>query len=163
MIFLFLLPLAVNDILALFIVLIMFGLPTVLVLIIWLKIIFTIWGYTCISISKDNIEIKYQIFGFNCFKSLPILESDIYKLELVDKHVYDTVKNQQQHLARLSIFAGISNYELNNFMPIKIESWPLIVKPSLTLPEIYWLAEEVSEYLDLPIQGNNNSMESDNL
>ena len=132
MIFLFLLPLAVNDILALFIVLIMFGLPTVLVLIIWLKIIFTIWGYTCISISKDNIEIKYQIFGFNCFKSLPILESDIYKLELVD-------------------------------MPIKIESWPLIVKPSLTLPEIYWLAEEVSEYLDLPIQGNNNSMESDNL
>ena len=141
----------------------MFGLPTVLVLIIWLKIIFTIWGYTCISISKDNIEIKYQIFGFNCFKSLPILESDIYKLELVDKHVYDTVKNQQQHLARLSIFAGISNYELNNFMPIKIESWPLIVKPSLTLPEIYWLAEEVSEYLDLPIQGNNNSMESDNL
>lgn len=153
----------VDSISYLAIALIIFGLPTALVLIIWRKIIFNSFGYTCLSINQNTIKVKYKIFGLTVFKSDPILKSDICKLEIVDEHIYDKAKKQQRHLAQLTISADIGSYELKNFLSEKREFGLFRIQPPVfSLPEINWLAKELSHYLNLPVLRNNISTESDN-
>ncbi len=149
-----------SDLLSITISLIFFGLPVSLILNEWRKIIFNFCGYTCISINKNNVQIKYQILGLNFLKSRPIPNSDIYKLELIDEHIYERFEN---HLAKLTIYAGINNYELKNFLPVKIRYRSLKIQPLMfTLPEIYWLAQELSDYLELPLLRNSISIDNYN-
>ena len=128
----------------------------------WRKTIFTIWGYTCISINKKNIQIKYRVFDLNFFTSQPISNSDIYKLELIDENIYDKDKQQGKDLARLTIYSNVGSYELKNIPPVRKGFSELKVQPPIfTLPEIYWLAKELSDYFGLPVLRNITSIESD--
>lgn len=118
----------------------------------WRKISFAYSGFTCLSINKDIIQKIYQIFGLRCFKSPPIPIRDIYKLEIVDRMVDDNSKKQQRQLVRLIILAGRDTYELANFRPDKKKFLRLeIQQPIFTASEIYWLAKELSDFLNLPI------------
>jgi serine/threonine protein kinase len=151
-----------NGIFVLIECLIFLGPILVFMLYAWREIIFTGYVYTCISINRNNVQIKYQISGLNCFKSRPISNSDIYKLELVDEHIYDKATQQQRHLAQLTITAGIGNYELKNIQPKRTIFELLKIKPLIfTLAETYWLAKELSDFLNLPISRDSVQKEGD--
>ncbi len=119
---------------------------------VWRKILFTWLGYTYLSINKYKIQRTYKTFYFRCFMSRPIPTSDIYKLEIVDRTVDENSKIQQKNLVRLIISAGIGTYELANFRSDKKRFWQLKIQPPIfTSYEIYWLAKELSDFLNLPI------------
>ncbi|MGB6296075.1 MAG: serine/threonine-protein kinase [Rivularia sp. (in: cyanobacteria)] len=118
---------------------------------VWRKILFAWFGHTYLSINKDKIQKIYNIFGLRCFKSRPIPISDISKLEIVDRVVYDNYKNQQKQLVRLIILAGRGTHELANFRLDKTFLQLKIQQPIFTASEIYWLAKELSDFLNLPI------------
>jgi serine/threonine protein kinase len=118
---------------------------------VWRKILFAWFGHTYLSINKDKIQKIYNIFGLRCFKSRPIPISDISKLEIVDRVVYDNYKNQQKQLVRLIILAGRGTHELANFRSNKAFLQLKIQQPIFTASEIYWLAKELSDFLNLPI------------
>lgn len=122
---------------------------------VWRQILFAWFGYTYLSINKDKVQTIYNIFGLKCFKSRPIPISDISKLEIFDRVVYENYKNQQKQLVRLIILAGRGTHELTNvrlnkrFLQLKIQ------QPIFTASEIYWLAKELSDFLNLPINRNS--------
>ncbi|MDY6899232.1 MAG: serine/threonine-protein kinase [Cyanobacteriota bacterium] len=119
---------------------------------VWRKILFTCLGHTYLSINKDKIQRTYKTFYLRYSKSRPIPTSDIYKLEIVDRMLDDNSNKKQKHLVRLIISAGIGTYELANFRPEKKRFWQLKIQPPIfTSYEIYWLAKELSDFLNLPI------------
>ena len=119
---------------------------------IWRKIIFTIFGYTCLLINQNTIQWRYEIFGLKCFKSRPISRSGIYKLEIVDRTIDNDYKQEPKHLVELIVATATSSYELTNFASNKGKFWQFKIQtPTFTSPEIDWLAQELSDFLDLPI------------
>ena len=152
---------AAEELSELVLYLIIFGLPTVPIFMIWRNIIFSGCVYTCISVNPNYVQIKYQIFGLTFFKFRPISKSNIYRL-VVDITISDNPKKQQKYLARLIISAMIGNYELKHFLSEQTAFGSLKIQPpDFTLPEIYWLAKELSDYFGLPVLRNITSIESD--
>jgi len=129
----------------------------------WRSILLICYGYTCLYIDRSKIQRRYEIFGLKCYKSRPISTSDIYKLQIVDRTIGDDSTKQQKHLTRLIISSNLDNYELANFLPEKRKFWQFKIKPPVfTLPEINWLAKELSDFLELPVIRNNMSTERNN-
>jgi len=112
-----------------------------------LNSVFKVFGYIILYINQDKIELLYEIFGIK-FREQPVSHrSDICKLEVVGRTLY----NNTEIPPRLIIWAGKRHYELGKiFFPVKVNN-SSIDKEYLTSPEIDWLAQELSDFLDLPI------------
>ncbi|MDY6896724.1 MAG: serine/threonine protein kinase, partial [Cyanobacteriota bacterium] len=115
-----------------------------------LNCVFKVFGYIILHINQDKIEVLYKIFGIK-FREQPVSHrSDICKLEVVGRTLY----NNNEIPPRLIIWAGKRNYELGKIIfPVKVNSSSL-EKEYLTPPEIDWLAQELSDFLKLPISSD---------
>ena len=99
------------------------------------RLISALFIYTRLHINQEKIKITHEIFGI--FYSIPLFRSisDISKLEAVVGRTYKTSNGNAKVLPRLIIWAGNSNYELGTINP----------------KEIDWLAQELSDFLDIPV------------
>ena len=99
------------------------------------KALFRVFGCSITCISQNKIKLTYKLFGIK-FRRKPISDiSDINKLEIIGRRMYADGKSHKENPPRLIIWVGKNSYELE----------------SITLPEIDWLAQELSDFLDIPI------------
>jgi hypothetical protein len=103
------------------------------------KILFALFGRVRLHINQQQISLTYELFEFK-FGSRSAPKQGISKLELV----YSSVGNPQT----IAIWAGTQEYLLGS--PTRYEDAYQVDR--LTVPELDWLAHELSEWLRLPIQ-----------
>ncbi|AFY52911.1 serine/threonine protein kinase [Rivularia sp. PCC 7116] len=113
--------------------------------------LFQTFGYIIFHISQDKVKLFYQIFGIP-FRIKPISSrSDINKLEVVGRTIDKTVKGNPEIPPKLIVWAGKNKYELGKIASSATIDNSSSRKEYLTAPEIDWLAQELSDFLDLPI------------
>ncbi len=117
----------------------------------WKQILFTIFGLTRIYINQEKIKITYELFGSKLSKPDSSPRNDICKLEIVGRTTHENTIGKYEIPARLIIWAGTRNHELGTFLLDKGCTGLKIDPKFLTSPEIDWLAQELSDFLDLPI------------
>ncbi|MEA5597967.1 serine/threonine-protein kinase [Rivularia sp. UHCC 0363] len=117
----------------------------------WLQIIFTLFGCIRLGINQEKMQITYELFGLK-YRPRFIQKSDICKLEIVGRTIDKSKKGQPEIPSRLIIWTGTRSYELGTFLLDGKWYGGINLFPQyLSLPEIDWLAEELSDYLELPI------------
>ena len=116
----------------------------------WSNILFSIFGFTRLYINQENIQIVYEMLGF---KYIPSLSSrnDVCKLEIVSTTINTNPMGSLEIPPRLTIWMGKRSYQLGTvILDTKFDELKMYPK-ILTSPEVDWLAQELSDYLDLPI------------
>ncbi|MBV6624030.1 MAG: serine/threonine protein kinase [Rivularia sp. (in: Bacteria)] len=109
-----------------------------------------LFSYARLCINQEKIKITYELFGIKFNIQPSSRRNYICKLEVVSRKIEKSINGNQEIQPRLLIWAGRLCYELGNLSPIEkyISSSD---KQYLTSPEIDWLAQELSDFLDLPI------------
>lgn len=107
--------------------------------------------YTRLYINKDIIGLNYELFNFKYSKPSPSSSSNISKLEVIERIIDTTAKGSPEIPPRLIIWSKEHKYELGKiYSSINFNS-SFLENKNLTLPEIDWLAQELSSFLNLPI------------
>ena len=122
----------------------------------WLQILFNLFGYTRLCIDT-NIQISYELFGFK-YIPFPSPKNTICKLELLDRRIEQDSIGNQEIPARLIIWAGRRNYELGSYALDRGYFGLKMYPEFLTSPEIDWLAQELSYFIELPISRDSVSI-----
>ncbi len=122
-----------------------------------LNSLFNMFGQTILHINRDKITLTYSLFGIKYSKPSPSSISDISKLEIVGRTIDKRIKGHPEIPPRLVIWAGKLNYELGKMTSIITHLGT--ERKYLTPPEIDWLAQELSDFLELPIDRDNVSIE----
>lgn len=107
-----------------------------------LEVLFSLFGKSVLNVNEQEISLIYKLFGFKLsfrpgmstliaskYNSRPLPRQEIDKLELM----YLAEGNPWA----IVIWAGMQEYQFGHY---------------LTEPEIEWLAAELSDWLNLPIQ-----------
>ena len=112
--------------------------------IIW-RILFALFGKVRLRITQSEIFLTSEIFGFRCLPSLSAARQNITKIELTRPRVsyksYDYAWSSGRNGAitpQINIWAGTKKFTLGE-------------RGNLTVPEIDWLARDLSDWLNLPI------------
>jgi serine/threonine protein kinase len=105
------------------------------------------YGQLKLTITRRQIVLRYQILGITYYwQSAAAQPADISQIELTSEH-RDYLPGQQGHLskipAQINIWTGIHQFELGK---------------NLMKPELAWLAQEISIWLNLPITKNNSTL-----
>jgi serine/threonine protein kinase len=118
-----------------------------IVALIWVRRIYRLFAKTQLSIDESKIYLTLGWLGFKKTYSSP--RQDIIKLD----RLYYTIKMRGFPVfSRLYLWVGNQRYSLGAFNPrIGKESYS-DEKQLLTQLELDWLAVELSDWLDLPIQ-----------
>ncbi|MCF4966753.1 serine/threonine protein kinase [Nostoc sp. CMAA1605] len=104
-------------------------------------IISHLFGYTRLRIDHQEIMFYDELFGFQHHRSSPSRKTSINKLVYIQKYwTRDREGNRTEVPAKLEIWAGVRKYELGVNSIIEWEA------------ELKWLAQEISDWLDMPIQ-----------
>ncbi|BAY86718.1 serine/threonine protein kinase [Calothrix parasitica NIES-267] len=120
--------------------------------------LFKMFGQTILYINQDKIALTYSLFGIKYSRPSPSSSHDINELEIVGRTIDKTKKGNPEIPPRLVIWAGERNYELGGITCL-ITNWG--TEPEhLTPPEIDWLAQELSDFLKLPISNDTVSFKS---
>lgn len=97
--------------------------------------LFSLWGQIDLLIDQKQIRQTYRLFGLKSDCAKPRPRRDIHRLERIEKiHKRDSDGDQIEVPASLTIWSGNQEYKLE-----------------LSEPELDWLAEELSDWLGLPI------------
>lgn len=104
--------------------------------------LFTVFGRICLDLDRRQIDLTYELMGFKIRRIRPSPRDSITKLVYTPKHfIKDAEGNRSQVTAQLDIWAGVKKYQLGGTEdPIESEL------------ELEWLAHELSDWLDIPIQ-----------
>ncbi len=99
--------------------------------------IFFYFGQIKLSLNRQQICLTYKLFGFKYNHPRPAPREDITKLEFTKKAFeYDSEGAGENIKPQINIWAGRSKYRL---------------KDRLTSSELDWLANELSLWLEIPI------------
>jgi hypothetical protein len=107
----------------------------------WLtwKILFTLLGKVRLRITQSEITQSFEILGLRCLPPLTAVRQNIAKVELTRlSYKTDSEGNRVAVPAQINIWAGIKKF-------------PLGGEDTLTAPELEWLAQDLSNWLKLPI------------
>ncbi|HAZ48879.1 MAG TPA: serine/threonine protein kinase [Cyanobacteria bacterium UBA11369] len=104
-----------------------------------IKFILFIFRQFCLRIDYDKIYFINEMFGFKWNRFRPASKRNISKLEIINGFGSDEVGNVGWRPTQLIIWAGKQKYELD---------WKVRLNDS----EIKWLASELSDWLELPIE-----------
>jgi hypothetical protein len=105
---------------------------------IW-SILFTLLGKVRLRITQSEIFIRSEILGLRCFPSLTAARENITKIELCPlSYNRDSEGGNVAVPPQINIWAGTKKFSLGG-------------GDSLTPPELDWLAQELSYWLNLPI------------
>ena len=140
---------------------------------IW-NILFTLLGKVRLRITQSEITLSSEIFGLRCLPSLRAARQTIAKLELTRFSYKKDSKGYSVVPPQINIWAGTKKFTLGGGVRTvpKVDwlaevdwlgevDWLARRKPSslpcppsrnsLTAPELDWLAQELSNWLNLPI------------
>jgi serine/threonine protein kinase/Tfp pilus assembly protein PilF len=101
------------------------------------RILFGVFGKMRFRIDRKQISLIYELFGIQRHSPLPSSRNNISRIKQIQK---DYKTNPY-----LVIWAGKKKYELSSNPHF-----------SVTTPETSWLAEEISNWLDLPVAEHQN-------
>jgi serine/threonine protein kinase len=105
---------------------------------IW-SILFTLLGKVRLRITQSEIFIRSEILGLRCFPSLTAARENITKIELCPlSYNRDSEGGNVAVPPQINIWAGTKKFSLGG-------------GDSLTPPELDWLAQELSNWLNFPI------------
>lgn len=101
------------------------------------KVFLGVFGKMRFRLDRKQISLIYELFGIQRHSPLPSLRKNIQRIE--------QIQTDYKAIRYLAIWAGKNKYELsaNPHFP-------------LTTPEVYWLAEEISNLLNLPVAENSS-------
>jgi hypothetical protein len=102
-------------------------------------VLFGVWGRVRLTLDAQQIRQDYEIFGFKRSIPPPSLRQDISKLEITQPYFKkDSDGDLTEVKPQLVIWAGTRKYGYFG-------------SEMLTQPELDWLAQELSLWLNLPI------------
>jgi hypothetical protein len=105
---------------------------------IW-KILFTLLGKVRLRITQSEITLSWEILGKRCLPSLSAARQNIAKVELTRlSYKKDSDGDRVAVPPQINIWAGTKKF-------------PLGGEDTLTAPELEWLAQDLSNWLKLPI------------
>jgi serine/threonine protein kinase len=105
--------------------------------------IFNLFKSIILRIDQDKISIHYDLFGYDIYFHPPAYRNDICLLQRIRKYVHKSSKNSSslEIKAQIIIWAGTDkNFIIGNNNDLVSE------------PELNWLAQELSEWLNMPIR-----------
>jgi serine/threonine protein kinase len=101
------------------------------------QVLFPLFGKTYLIINQNTISLTQEIFNFCYSITKPAPRDEIYRLVFTPKHyAKDSDGDRTEVLAKLIIYAGRNEYKLERIT---------------TEEELQWLAQELSEWLGIPI------------
>jgi hypothetical protein len=102
--------------------------------------LFGLFGRIRLRLDADYIRQDYEIFGFSYAYPKPSLRGDVTKLELIPAYfTKDSDGDRKEVKPQLLIWAGTQKYGFFG-------------AGTLDAPELNWLAQELSQWLDLPVE-----------
>ena len=102
-------------------------------------ILFALFGRIRLRVNQQQISLTYELFKFKYNRPRPARSQDISKLERTKiSFMRDSDNELYEVKPRLNIWAGIHKYELGG-------------NGLLTEPELDWLADELGNWLEMPI------------
>jgi serine/threonine protein kinase len=116
-----------------------FNVYFIITTIVFFYISLCIYGRKILCLNRRGISLKYELFEIALYHPLPSRRQDIIRLERT-KDIY----NQPY----LTIWAGTRAYKLFTVSPSSLYGFYLF---PLSTPELDWIAEEISDWLGLPI------------
>ncbi|MBE9214051.1 serine/threonine protein kinase [Plectonema cf. radiosum LEGE 06105] len=107
----------------------------------WKSWLFTLFGTTRLRINRKTISLSYEIFGLKFKKPSPSAREHIIKLEYINSYIKDTknsgnLTRKNEVPPAIIIWAGNKKYQLTG----------------ITETELDWLINELSDWLELPVQ-----------
>lgn len=112
------------------------------------SIIFTICGSTKLRISPEQISLTYECLGLKLQRPKPTARHNIAELNL---NRIASAGSSQTNKATLTIWADKKAFKIRG-TPGNTKSTSLN-SHNLSVDELSWLANELSEWLDMPIRG----------
>jgi serine/threonine protein kinase len=101
--------------------------------------VFTLFGATRLLITPSQISLSSELLGRRIWCHKIADRQSIIKLELRSSYHEPSGRGENRFVPpRINVWAGIKNFEL-------------VGGPHLTLPELDWIAHELSHWLDLPV------------
>jgi serine/threonine protein kinase len=105
----------------------------------WLNLIYSLFGHCRLKITLTQIQLTHYVFGV-CFHSRSSPREEVIKLERVNPYIKVVESAEGDGRTRVEaeilIWAGTQVYHLSN----------------MTMPELDWLSQELSDWLELPIE-----------
>jgi hypothetical protein len=99
------------------------------------------FGKTSLLIRNQTIYLETRLFGFRINRHQPLSRPEIHRLVLIPEHFYrDADGDRCKNLAELQIGLGKQQIKLGPTVGLMKED------------EICWLATEISEWLDMPVE-----------
>ncbi len=112
-------------------------------------ILWGLFGQVQLSLNRQQISLTYNLFGFKHSRLRPARREDITKLEYAQKTFkYNSEGAIVAIKPRISIWVGTHKYELGNSDRSNQSGFNYDI---LTKPELEWLANELSDWLGMPI------------
>ncbi len=98
-------------------------------------------GRNRLRLNREQITFTHELFGFKFHRPRPASRESITKLVYIPRHLTkDSEGAKTQVPAQLEIWAGVQKYQLGTNTAIQSET------------ELEWLAQELSNWLNIPIQ-----------
>lgn len=108
-----------------------------------LAVLFPLFGRTNLKIDTNKIALRMALWGIKYAPTKPSFRHEIDKISYISKHSKKDSDGDRVHVpAKLVIWAGVKKYEL---------SMAGDGVSSLSERELEWLAQELSDWLGLPI------------
>jgi hypothetical protein len=112
---------------------------------IW-EILFTLLGKVRLRITQSEITRSLEILGLRCLPSLTAARQNIVKVELTRlSYKYISDGDSVAIPPQINIWAGTKKFTLGGDGGYSFTLY------TLTAPELDWLAQELSNWLNLPI------------
>lgn len=116
------------------------------------EILWSLFGQAQLSLDFDcqQISLTYKLFWFKYTYLHPARRKDITKLEYAEKNFeYNSSEGVEVAIKpQIKIWVGMHKYELGNSFPSNQDNFHY---DALTKPELEWLANELSDWLGMPI------------
>ncbi len=105
-------------------------------------VLFSLYGKTYLEINDTKINLTFELFNFRFQNPKPSPRKDIYKIEYIPRHfTKDSDGDRVEVPAQLIVYGGNKQYILGGSKGgIKNNE-----------NEIEWLAEEISQWLNIPL------------
>lgn len=101
----------------------------------------SLFGRNHLRLDREKITFTHELFGFKFHRPRPASRESITKLVYIARHLTkDSEGAKTQVPAQLEIWAGVQKYQLGTNTAIQSET------------ELEWLAQELSDWLNIPIQ-----------
>ncbi len=114
------------------------------------SILFTVFGKRRLRITPAEISLSSEIFGLKCYGASTAPRQYISQIEITHtSYAQDSKGNPVEVPPAINIWSGIKKFNLGSGDKFSMNFFTS--SPNLSTPELLWLAQELSNWLNLPI------------